>query len=113
MADSKKPADARTKIWIDWAGAAQKVPVQHTNQVVVQIVEHELTLSFFLFSQPVVIASNAEEANQQLQGIDFIEPDCLARINMSARTAKGLIEALQKQFDDKGNLKGDGDETDS
>lgn len=110
MASRKEPVSTPIKLWIDWNGAAQKVPLQHTNQAVVQIVEHEVNLSFFLFSPPVLIASTAEEAATQMQGVESIVPDCLARINMSAVTAKGLIEALQKQFDEKGNLKGDGDE---
>lgn len=113
MADSEKPTGTTLKMWIDWNGAAQKVSVGHTNQVVVQTVEHEVNLTFFMFSQPVVLASNPEEVAQQLQGAESLMPDCLARINMSARTAKGLIEALQKQFDEKGRLRGDEDENGS
>jgi hypothetical protein len=92
---------------IDWAGAAETVPVRHVNQIVVQIVEHELNLSFFQFNPPVVVGQNSEEITSQIEGIKLITPDCVARINMSSRTAQGLIKALQRQFDTDGKLEGD------
>jgi hypothetical protein len=97
------------ELLIDWPGSAMGVPVRHANQAIVQVVEHELNLTFFQFNPPVVIGAGPE-VSKQLRGMDTIVPDCVARINMSARTAKGLIEALQNQFDEKGVLKGDEDE---
>ena len=112
MATSEGQKPEANEILIDWNGAAQTRPVQHVNQVVIQIVEHELNLAFFQFNPPVVIAKNPQEVVIQLQGLKSITPDCVARINMSARAARGLIRALQEQFDENGSLKGDDEDED-
>src|ERR1051326_1572986 len=109
LANPEKPKSDGIQLFIDWNGAAQTKTVQHANQVVVQIVEHELNLSFFQFSPPVVLGS-ADDVQRQLRGVESVQPDCVARINMSTRTAKGLIQAIQKQFDEHGELRGDKDD---
>ena len=111
MSNAEEPKKNALELTIDWHGAAQTKQVHHANQVIVQVVEHELNLSFFQFSLPVVLGS-AEDVQRQLRGTEWIQPDCLARLNISSRTAKGLIKALEKQFDEQGNLIGGKDEDD-
>lgn len=96
-------------IKIDWNAAAQTKTLQHANQAVIQLVEHEINLTFFQYSVPVAIGS-ASEVLMQLQGIKILQPDCIARINISPRTARGLIKAIQQQLDENDKLEKKADE---
>lgn len=70
----------------------------YVNHIKVQMEGNELNLSLFQFSP-------SELENKDQLEIDTASSDCVSCINMSALTAKDLIEALQEQIDANGNLR--------
>ena len=92
---SKSP-EGMFELPIDWYGATEGVAVQHSNQVLVQIHEKEMILSFFYYSPPVLMG-NAQQVKTQLDSITALKPECLGRISLPTDTFKSLAEILAKK----------------
>ena len=96
-----KPDDNKAdglKLLIDFDGAAEGTPVTHANHMVLQIQDHEVYLSFFQLSPPVVFGT-AEEQIAKLTERGSIRPECIARINMSPRFLKKVFKVIKTNLE--------------
>ena len=87
------------QIPIDWQTSVSRASVRYTNQVTVQPVEQQLLLTFFMVVPPMAIGS-AAEVYDQLEKVDSVVPECLARILVNKQTVESLITILQSRLEE-------------
>jgi len=71
---------------------------RYATNLVVQLTEHEFTLSFFELRQPVVLGS-PEERKAKLAQIHSVRAECVARVIVSAGRMPEFLGVLQKQLE--------------
>jgi len=60
--------------------------------------EHEFVLSFFEAQMPA-LSGSPDEVSAQLQELDSIRADCVARITVAASRMPEFLKALQSSWD--------------
>ncbi len=70
---------------------------RYATNMVVQRTEHEFILSFFEAYPPMVIGS-PDEIKAQLEQLETVRAECIARIIVAASRMPEFVEVLQKNL---------------
>lgn len=67
---------------------------RYATNLVVQNTEHEFILSFFEFNPPIVLGT-PEERREQIEKLETVRGECVARIIVSPERLPNFINVLQ------------------
>jgi hypothetical protein len=87
----------RKRVSIEWH-VPEHVKSRYANNIVVQHSRHEFTVSFFEAHPPLILGS-AEERQAQLDQVETVRAECVARIIVSASQMPEFVEVLQANLD--------------
>lgn len=97
---AKKPA--RKKVEVKKLRIERKFPEGQraifSNNFVVQHDEATFNLLFFHLNQPLVLAEDQESLRKELDKLESVDAECVARIVVPANLMPGIINALQDNF---------------
>jgi|SRR5579872_3509438 len=92
-----EPAAQALALRVDWNGAAQELPLKHANQMIVQVYNGELFVSFFALSPPVTLGAPDNQIRQP-ENAESLRPECVARLVITPEFARETIRSLQEQL---------------
>lgn len=94
---SEELPEAIKELPLEWY-IPDDLPCQYATNMVVQHSEHEFIVSFFRASPPIILGP-PESVKDQIQGLESVRAECVARVIVSAGRMEGFIESLQTNLD--------------
>jgi hypothetical protein len=79
---------------VDWITPGINTPVEYANNVIAQVTNSEVILSFYMLAPPPVLGTS-EQQKQQYESVGKIQPRCVARIAVPFEQYPGFVEAMQ------------------
>jgi len=86
----------QVKLKLEWR-IPEGLAGRYATNMVVQRTEHEFVLSFFEVYPPMVIGS-PDEIKTQLEQLETVRAECIARIIVAASRMPEFVEVLQKNL---------------
>jgi hypothetical protein len=85
------------QVRLDWR-VPEHIRTQYATNFAVTHGEHEFYMLFFELQKPVLLGE-PEEIRAQIEQIETVPVECIARIAMSAERIQAVIDALQEHLE--------------
>lgn len=94
--DKKQVQTKRIPVPLKW-NVPEHIEAQYATNLVVQYIENEYLLSFFVVKPPIIIGE-PEVVAEKLGELESVEATCIAQIMVASEKMPGFLEALQSNL---------------
>lgn len=97
MTNERKAANVIKSIPIKWEQDTNNIITRYATNFAIQHSEDEFFLSFYEI-RPPFLTGTQEQLNEQLNNLEYLKAECVARIAISFKKMPEVIEAIQGNY---------------
>lgn len=98
MSVEEKSSEPIKSLPIKWDSGSKNTTTRYATNITIQHTENEFFLSFYEIRPPLLLG-NQDEISREIDNIDYVEAECVARIAVCPNKMHTILKAMQENYD--------------